>query len=79
MKNNFQGLAIKQIKIIIKQVLEGLDYLHTKCSIIHTDIKPENILLVVDNAAVMNQQIDDEINSWRVQGISFPDSYSNYI
>ena len=27
------------------QVLEGLDYLHTKCRIIHTDIKPENILL----------------------------------
>lgn len=28
------------------QVLEGLDYLHTKCHIIHTDIKPENIVLV---------------------------------
>ena len=27
------------------QVLHGLDYLHTKCKIIHTDIKPENILL----------------------------------
>lgn len=29
------------------QVLEGLDYLHTKCKIIHTDIKPENVLLRV--------------------------------
>jgi serine/threonine protein kinase len=25
-------------------VLEGLHYLHTKCKIIHTDIKPENVL-----------------------------------
>jgi len=31
------------------QVLEGLDYLHTKCKIIHTDIKPENILMCVDD------------------------------
>ena len=29
------------------QVLQGLDYLHTDCGIIHTDIKPENILLCV--------------------------------
>lgn len=27
------------------QILQGLDYLHTQCKIIHTDIKPENILL----------------------------------
>ena len=28
-------------------MLLGLDYLHSKCGIIHTDIKPENILLCV--------------------------------
>jgi len=77
-KNNYQGLAIAQVRNIIRQVLEGLDYLHSKCSIIHTDIKPENILLVIDNAAAMNQQIDDEINSLRVKGADFPDSYSKY-
>ena len=30
------------------QVLEGLDYLHRKCKIIHTDIKPENVIVYVD-------------------------------
>ncbi|XP_032593367.1 SRSF protein kinase 3 isoform X6 [Drosophila grimshawi] len=78
-KNNYQGLAIAQVRNIIKQVLEGLDYLHSKCSIIHTDVKPENILLVIDNAAAMNQQIDDEINSLRVKGADFPDSYISSI
>ncbi|XP_039489504.1 SRSF protein kinase 3 isoform X5 [Drosophila santomea] len=78
-KNNYQGLGIAQVRNIIRQVLEGLDYLHSKCSIIHTDIKPENILLVIDNAAAMNQQIDDEINSLRVKGADFPDSYISSI
>ncbi|GLH14737.1 Serine/threonine-protein kinase minibrain, partial [Gryllus bimaculatus] len=45
--NNYQGLPLRSVKSIIKQVLEGLDYLHTKCNIVHTDIKPENILLCV--------------------------------
>uniref|UniRef100_A0A3B3U9L6 non-specific serine/threonine protein kinase n=1 Tax=Poecilia latipinna TaxID=48699 RepID=A0A3B3U9L6_9TELE len=39
------GLMQPWVKQILTQVLQGLDYLHTRCKIIHTDIKPENILL----------------------------------
>ncbi|EGD72229.1 CMGC/SRPK protein kinase [Salpingoeca rosetta] len=42
---NYRGLPSVLTKRIIKQTLQGLDYLHSKCSIIHTDIKPENILM----------------------------------
>ena len=48
-KSNYRGIPIENVKTITRQVLEGLDYLHTCCKIIHTDIKPENVLLCVDD------------------------------
>ena len=44
---NYKGIPLKIVKSICKQVLIGLDFLHTKCSIIHTDLKPENVLLMI--------------------------------
>jgi len=42
---NYQGIPLPLVKSISKQVLIGLDYLHTRCEMIHTDLKPENVLL----------------------------------
>ncbi|KAH8275595.1 hypothetical protein KR026_011334 [Drosophila bipectinata] len=51
-KSNYRGIPLNNVKTITRQVLEGLDYLHTCCKIIHTDIKPENVLLCVDEPHV---------------------------
>ncbi|NXF02159.1 SRPK kinase, partial [Smithornis capensis] len=40
-----QGLPLPFVKRSLQQVLAGLHFLHKRCRIIHTDIKPENILL----------------------------------
>uniref|UniRef100_A0ACB8EMA1 SRSF protein kinase 3 n=1 Tax=Sphaerodactylus townsendi TaxID=933632 RepID=A0ACB8EMA1_9SAUR len=65
-KSNYQGLPIPCVKSILHQVLQGLDYLHTKCKIIHTDIKPENILLCVDEGYV--RRLAAEATLWQQAG-----------
>ncbi|XP_060926310.1 SRSF protein kinase 3-like [Limanda limanda] len=63
-KSNYTGLPLPCVKSILRQVLQGLDYLHTKCKIIHTDIKPENILLRVDEAYI--QQLASNTKLWQL-------------
>ena len=42
---HYKGIPISITKEISRQVLIALNYLHTRCSLIHTDLKPENVLL----------------------------------
>uniref|UniRef100_A0A3Q3AN18 non-specific serine/threonine protein kinase n=1 Tax=Kryptolebias marmoratus TaxID=37003 RepID=A0A3Q3AN18_KRYMA len=69
-KSNYQGLPLPCVKSIIRQVLQGLDYLHAKCKIIHTDIKPENILMCVDDVFVRRMAM--EATEWQKAGAPPP-------
>ncbi|XP_060176649.1 uncharacterized protein LOC132606946 isoform X2 [Lycium barbarum] len=42
---DYRGLPIHMVKELCFHVLVGLDYLHRQLSIIHTDVKAENMLL----------------------------------
>jgi len=39
------GMCLENVKQLTGQVLAGLEYLHNQVRIIHTDVKPENVLL----------------------------------
>lgn len=54
----------------VLQVLQGLDYLHSKCRIIHTDIKPENILLCVNDQYI--RKLAAEATEWQRSGAPPP-------
>jgi serine/threonine-protein kinase SRPK3 len=38
-----KGVSGNLVKVIARQALLGLQYLHDECDLVHTDIKPENI------------------------------------
>ncbi|KAF8202940.1 CMGC/SRPK protein kinase [Pholiota molesta] len=42
-RNKKKGVPRPLVKVIAKQILLGLQYLHDECDLVHTDIKPENI------------------------------------
>eukprot|EP00359_Climacostomum_virens_P001753 CAMPEP_0204899314 /NCGR_PEP_ID=MMETSP1397-20131031/1785_1 /ASSEMBLY_ACC=CAM_ASM_000891 /TAXON_ID=49980 /ORGANISM="Climacostomum Climacostomum virens, Strain Stock W-24" /LENGTH=779 /DNA_ID=CAMNT_0052067263 /DNA_START=31 /DNA_END=2370 /DNA_ORIENTATION=+ len=49
---NYRGVPLPIVRAIARQVLIGLDYLHRICSIIHTDLKPENVLVQLTQAQI---------------------------
>lgn len=61
---NYKGIPPVLVKQIIKQVLLGLDYLHRECGVIHTDLKPENVLIEIGDVEevmrIVEKQEEDE-------------------
>ncbi|XXG71905.1 hypothetical protein AAC387_Pa07g1126 [Persea americana] len=44
--NHYKGIELSKVREICGSVLLALDYLHRELRIIHTDLKPENVLLI---------------------------------
>lgn len=54
-----KGLPIKFVKQIAKEILLAIDFLHRKCGIIHTDVKPENILIGINQVEALLNYLED--------------------
>jgi serine/threonine protein kinase len=51
----YKGIPLFVVKHITHEVLRGLHFLHTKCQLIHTDVKPENVLLAQKLPATLTE------------------------
>ncbi|KAH0584707.1 hypothetical protein H2248_010234 [Termitomyces sp. 'cryptogamus'] len=56
-----KGVPMPLVRQIAKQVLLGLDYMHRCCGVIHTDLKPENVLICIDDVeAIIKAEMTSE-------------------
>lgn len=67
-----KGMPIPFVKKVMKQILTGLDVLHKKGGILHTDIKPENILI-----SGTNKKLEPFLN--KVTEIGIESIYKNLL
>lgn len=63
-RHQAKGVPVHLVKQIAKQILLGLDYMHRQCGVIHTDLKPENVLICIDDVeAVVQSELESAQNS----------------
>ncbi|KAK9477864.1 kinase-like domain-containing protein [Lipomyces japonicus] len=62
-----KGVPVSLVKQIMKQVLLGLDYMHRECGVIHTDLKPENVLIEIGDVEEIVKLVEKEEAATRRQ------------
>lgn len=62
-----RGIPIVFVKQIAKQLLASLDFLHRKCGVIHTDVKPENVLIEIGDVEQIVKMVEEEEHQAKLQ------------
>lgn len=70
-------IYLLSILLFHSQVLQALQYLHDKCKIIHTDIKPENVLMCVDETYI--RKLAADACEWQKLGAKLPGSAGEWV
>ncbi|KAJ5209217.1 hypothetical protein N7449_003596 [Penicillium cf. viridicatum] len=61
-RNPSHQLSKDILKSGLKQIFLALDYIHTECQLVHTDIKGDNILQELEEMSILDRFTDTEIN-----------------
>mmetsp|Transcript_41623 Transcript_41623/g.63536 ORF Transcript_41623/g.63536 Transcript_41623/m.63536 type:complete len:141 (-) Transcript_41623:1809-2231(-) len=63
---NYNGAPMPIVKVMAKQCLMGLDFLHRICKVIHTDLKPENVSLCLTSEEVHEISTKGQLKSTKM-------------
>ena len=62
-RTDYKGLSIDTVRELTKQTLIGLDFLNRVCKIIHTDLKPENVLVCLTDDEIKKIVEDGQLSN----------------
>ncbi|GKZ32517.1 hypothetical protein AbraIFM66950_001986 [Aspergillus brasiliensis] len=62
-RNPVRRLPVPVLAFVLKRLFLALDYLHTECRVIHTDIKADNIMLGIRDDSVFHDFAVNELNN----------------
>ncbi|VUC23756.1 unnamed protein product [Clonostachys rosea] len=48
------------LKVLVQMMLHALDCLHSECRVIHTDLKPDNIMIKLEDLGLLEKDAQDE-------------------
>ena len=61
----YRGIPVPIVRRMSKQILIGLVYLHRFCKIIHTDLKPENVIV-----SLTKDELQEIMNRGQISNIN---------
>ncbi|KAJ5697170.1 hypothetical protein N7488_010854 [Penicillium malachiteum] len=76
-QRRFEGrkMPLPLVKTYIRALLTGLDYLHKECRIVHTDLKLDNIMVSIEDPAVLSNFMDSQLEkpmAFKIDSIGRP-------
>lgn len=67
---DYKGVPLPLVRKLARQCLIGLDYMHRMCRIIHTDFKPENVVISLRDDEVREIAKTGQLTTTKMYGNS---------
>ncbi|KAJ9643149.1 hypothetical protein H2204_002044 [Knufia peltigerae] len=67
----------EKLRKLLPALLKGLDYLHTECGVVHTDLKADNIMMGLGDPTILDKFVQHEIDHPSPR--KMPDSHGRII
>nr|KAK5440830.1 hypothetical protein LTR18_007434 [Exophiala xenobiotica] len=67
----------EKLRKLLPALLQGLDYLHTQCGVVHTDLKADNIMMGLGDPTILDRFVQREVEHPSPR--KMPDSHGRII